>query len=166
MCKHAARRRISRPQARCPTTFEVKFRVFAHGLGYSVVHVDVQRTPISIRYFVNATPVDGVHTHLNIAAAIRKIGIPGLDWFVRAAVLEGLRHDVSQDIPYWHTKRHIERPLLAEGDGPIGIYRRWCKQFYPPEPQSSWHRISLPSERGEPSRAPIPRGRSSQHRSA
>jgi nitrite reductase/ring-hydroxylating ferredoxin subunit len=132
-------------------TFEVKFRVLAHGLGYSVVHPDVQRTPIKIRYFINATPVDGVRTHLNIAAAIRKIGVPGLDWIIRAAVLEGLRHDVSQDIPFWHSKRHIEKPLLAEGDGPIGIYRRWCKQFYPPVSESSWQQIPASSERHEPS---------------
>ena len=111
-------------------TFEVIFRILAHGLGYSVIHADVLRTPIRIRYFVNATPVDGERTHLNLAAAVRKLPVPGLNSVVRESVFLGLRHDVSQDIPFWESKRHIEKPLLAEGDGPIGIYRRWCRQFY------------------------------------
>jgi nitrite reductase/ring-hydroxylating ferredoxin subunit len=112
--------------------FSVRFDVLAHGLGYSVVHASVLRTPISIRYFINATPIDGERIHLNIAAAIRKlrVPIPGLNRLVRRAVFEGFRHDVSQDIPFWESKRYIERPLLAVGDGPIAIYRRWCRQFY------------------------------------
>jgi hypothetical protein len=112
-------------------TFEVKFRVLAHGLGYSLVRADVQRTPISIRYFINAIAIDGERTHLNLAAAIRKTGVPGLDWIIRESVFQGLKHDVSQDIPYWESKHHIDRPMLAEGDGPIPIYRDWCNQFYP-----------------------------------
>ena len=56
--------------------------------------------------------------------------MPGSNSVVREAVLYGLRHDVSQDIPFWRSKHHIEKPLLAEGDGPIAIYRRWCRQFY------------------------------------
>jgi len=28
----------------------------------------------------------------------------------------------------------VEKPILAEGDGPIGEYRRYCKQFYVQEP--------------------------------
>ena len=71
---------------------------------------------------------------------------------MRAAVLEGLRHDVSQDIPFWHSKRNTERPLLAEGDGPIAIYRRWCKQFYPAASQAAWQRIPLQSGEEESSR--------------
>jgi nitrite reductase/ring-hydroxylating ferredoxin subunit len=111
-------------------TFSVRFRVLAHGLGYSVIHPEVEGTPIRIRYFVNATPIDGERTQLHLAAAIRKLPVPGLNSIIREAVLYGLRHDVTQDIPFWESKHHIERPLLAVGDGPIGTYRRWCKQFY------------------------------------
>ena len=25
----------------------------------------------------------------------------------------------------------VHPPQLAQGDGPVGVYRRWCKQFYP-----------------------------------
>lgn len=112
-------------------TFVARFEVLVHGLGYSLVHPQVERPPISIRYFINATPIDGTRTQLHLAAAIRKIPVPGLSAIVREAVFYGLQHDVSQDIPFWESKRHIVQPPLAEGDGPIGIYRRWCRQFYP-----------------------------------
>jgi nitrite reductase/ring-hydroxylating ferredoxin subunit len=110
--------------------FEVQFRVLAHGLGYSLVHASVERSPISIRYFVNAIPIDGERMHLHIAAAVRTLGVPGLNRLLREAVLFGLRHDVSQDIPFWESKHFLEKPLLADGDGPIAIYRRWSRQFY------------------------------------
>jgi len=116
-------------------TFEIRadFHVLAHGLGYSLVHAKVQHTPLSIRYFINATPIDRDRIHLNIAAATRKVA-PGLDAAMRYAAFVGLRADVSQDIPFWESKQFLERPMLAEGDGPIPIYRRWCRQFYASAP--------------------------------
>lgn len=110
-------------------TIQAKFHILAHGLGYSLVHADIVGTPASIRYFINATPVDEGSVHLNIAAATREV-LPGLDWVIREGAFQGLRNDVSQDIPFWERKQYLERPLLAEGDGPIPIYRRWCEQFY------------------------------------
>ena len=38
--------------------------------------------------------------------------------------------EVGQDLDVWSYKRYIEKPILAKGDGPIGIYRRWAAQFY------------------------------------
>lgn len=119
-------------------TFEVRFHVLAHGLGCSIIHADVQRTPIRIRYFVNATPIDGERTQLQIAAAIRKLPFPGLNAIVREAVLYGLRHDVTQDIPFWESKHHLVQPVLADGDGEIGEYRRWCRQFYAQPARNGW----------------------------
>jgi hypothetical protein len=51
--------------------------------------------------------------------------------FVREAASVGLNREVGQDAPIWETKRYLDKPVLAEGDGPIGEYRRYCKQFYP-----------------------------------
>ncbi|MCH2173455.1 Rieske 2Fe-2S domain-containing protein [Myxococcota bacterium] len=36
----------------------------------------------------------------------------------------------AADIPIWNHKRHLSRPLLAEGDGPVPRFRRWYSQFY------------------------------------
>ena len=50
---------------------------------------------------------------------------------VRAATLRGVVHDVRQDLALWENKVFVSPPALAEGDGPIGVYRHWAKQFYP-----------------------------------
>jgi len=35
-----------------------------------------------------------------------------------------------QDIPIWEHKTFRVNPLLCSGDGPIGRYRKWARQFY------------------------------------
>ncbi|MGX4733422.1 Rieske 2Fe-2S domain-containing protein [Kitasatospora griseola] len=39
----------------------------------------------------------------------------------------------AADFPIWSTKQYLSRPRLAAGDGPIGPFRRWSRQFYPPD---------------------------------
>lgn len=39
-------------------------------------------------------------------------------------------NDVSQDFKIWENKVYVSQPALAKGDGPIGRYRQWAKQFY------------------------------------
>ncbi|AMO56751.1 Rieske 2Fe-2S domain-containing protein [Endozoicomonas montiporae] len=39
-------------------------------------------------------------------------------------------HQLEQDIPIWVHKKYLDRPILCDGDGPIGQYRRWFQQFY------------------------------------
>ena len=56
---------------------------------------------------------------------------PLLNQIVARAILAALAHDVRQDIPIWENKRYLERPALAEGDGPVGRFRQWARQFYP-----------------------------------
>ncbi|WP_431045196.1 Rieske 2Fe-2S domain-containing protein [Streptomyces sp. P1-3] len=38
------------------------------------------------------------------------------------------------DFPIWDTKEYRMPPGLAKGDGPIGPFRHWAQQFYPPPP--------------------------------
>lgn len=38
--------------------------------------------------------------------------------------------DFPRDFPIWENKAYLDKPLLAGGDGPIGRYRKWCRQFY------------------------------------
>ena len=44
--------------------------------------------------------------------------------------IDEIARGVGEDIPIWENKRYVERPPLCEGDGPIGQYRRWARQFY------------------------------------
>jgi hypothetical protein len=119
------------------------FRVHVHGLGFSHVEVHERRRDIRLRFWVMCTPTRDdkcvlrtactttVHdrpSQANLAlallprvAASRLIQRFGFDEFC---------HDVAQDFEIWQHKRYVDPPALAKGDGPVGLYRKWCRQFY------------------------------------
>ncbi|HIZ52105.1 MAG TPA: 3-ketosteroid-9-alpha-hydroxylase, partial [Candidatus Pseudomonas excrementavium] len=43
------------------------------------------------------------------------------------------RTSFYQDVDIWSTKRPVDNPVLAEGDGPIYQLREWYAQFYTDE---------------------------------
>lgn len=38
--------------------------------------------------------------------------------------------DFAKDFPIWENKAYVPRPRLSAADGPVGVYRRWTRQFY------------------------------------
>jgi len=112
--------------------FVAKFRVEVHGLGYSLVRVSIERFGIEINLLVLSSPVERGKIVLRTASSVKQLGPRrlALAHVLRAAATWGLNREVGQDAPIWEAKRYVERPILAEGDGPIGEYRRYCKQFY------------------------------------
>lgn len=42
-------------------------------------------------------------------------------------------HDATPDFSVWHHKTYLPHPRLNDGDGPIGPFRHWARQFYPQE---------------------------------
>jgi hypothetical protein len=90
-----------------------------------------------------ATPIDAAHIELRIAVCVKildaaKVARP-LAWMPQRVAMEivsrmaihSYAHDVAQDFDIWQHKQYVQPPALAEGDGPVGPYRRWCRQFYP-----------------------------------
>jgi hypothetical protein len=51
---------------------------------------------------------------------------------VETSIREFVRQ-FHQDIPIWEAKRYLARPVLCDGDGEIGKFRRWARQFYATE---------------------------------
>ena len=49
---------------------------------------------------------------------------------VGKAFVAEIERQLEQDIPIWENKIQHEHPLLCDGDGPIGVFRRWSRQFY------------------------------------
>jgi len=45
-------------------------------------------------------------------------------------ILANAFEQIEQDIPIWEQKRYEARPILCDGDGAIGRYRKWFQQFY------------------------------------
>lgn len=114
-----------------------EFTIHAYGLGYSYVDVDVLSHGLRTRHFVLATPTDGERIDLHVAASVAGGGrlsrVPGvlLDRLLGAVMFKGFLSDVTQDVPIWSKKIHVHPPALAQGDGPIGRYRSWARQFQP-----------------------------------
>jgi hypothetical protein len=54
-----------------------------------------------------------------------------VNFILSKASFKGYVHDVKQDFHIWENKSYIAPPALAKGDGPVGKYRQWAKQFYP-----------------------------------
>jgi 3-ketosteroid 9alpha-monooxygenase subunit A len=54
---------------------------------------------------------------------------------VSRAFIKEIERQLGQDIPIWENKVMKMRPVLCDGDGPVGIFRRWAKQFYVTAPE-------------------------------
>lgn len=119
------------------------FEIHVRGLGYSLVEVEVPQYGFEARLYVLATPIDGEQIRLRVALSLRKGIRPSrinpllapvpraiVERLVARAIFAGLVHDVQQDFAIWEHKRYVQPPALAAGDGPVGTYRRWARQFY------------------------------------
>ncbi len=121
-----------------------EFDVVVHGLGYSRVELSVLTLGARLRLFVLPTPTGPGTVAVRLGVSARRELAPGAP--PALALLPGglaatavrdftsllLRADVGQDRRIWRSKRHVPHPVLAEGDGPIALYRRWAAQFLEP----------------------------------
>lgn len=123
-----------------------QFVAKAFGLGYSFVEAEIPSLGLTTRHFVFPTPVDGEKIVLRVATCLKKlkksseihpalffIPAPLLNAIIPPFVFKAYKNDVSQDFKIWENKKYVHPPALAKGDGPVGRYRQWVKQFYPNE---------------------------------
>jgi 3-ketosteroid 9alpha-monooxygenase subunit A len=76
------------------------------------------------------TPIDGERIHLqwSILPATSCPSDPTGE--TSRAVALGVGPGLEEDLVIWENKRYVPRPVLCDGDGPIGRFRRWASQFY------------------------------------
>jgi 3-ketosteroid 9alpha-monooxygenase subunit A len=108
---------------------EERFRIEAtyHGPAYQASRM--QGAVESL--LINAhTPIDASRLCLRFAVSLR-IGRDRerATRFARQYV-DNLRQGFLQDVRIWEHKVYRPRPVLCDGDGPIGQLRRWYRQFY------------------------------------
>lgn len=136
-----------------------EFFINVHGLGYSRVEVSVPEINFKSRHLVFATPIAPGELELTVGFQARSaraavglkhsvLGLPfrAIDRAMSEIGLDIFRKDVEQDFEIWKHKRYVHPPQLVEGDGPIGSYRRWCKQFYPQLREASSSRAAETAE--------------------
>lgn len=133
---------MTRDRAVLGRPVRAEFEIHAYGLGYSLVEVSVPQFGARSRLFVLATPLDGETLTLRVALSHdQNSALPTgsplavvprtiLNALMARSTFNGFVHDVSQDFNIWQHKRYVQPPILAEGDGPVGKFRQWAKQFY------------------------------------
>ena len=137
-------RRVRRILGVKDLVYDVSAVAHIHGLGYSFVEVHEKTIDMHMRLWVLPTPVDGNLIDLVLAGQLRQIRKPrrfisGLGFLpmtlrnklMNRIMLSQQRKDVLQDVVIWERKRYRTPPRLCKADGPIGLYRRYCRQFYP-----------------------------------
>ena len=124
--------------------FDVSAHAHILGLGYSFVEFHERTIGLDGRLWVLATPVDGALIDLVLVSQLRTLRKPkrwitGLGFLppvLRTEMMNRLmllfqKQDVMQDVEIWSRKGYQPRPRLCASDGEIGLYRRYCRQFYP-----------------------------------
>lgn len=115
-----------------------------YGLGYSFTEIHEKNIDMNTRLWILTTPVDGTHVDLTLVSQVREIRKPrqfiaGLGFLpvklrhrlMNLFLLSRKKRYVMQDVVIWERKRYRSPPRLCRADGPIGKYRRYCRQFYP-----------------------------------
>lgn len=107
----------------------------SHGFGYSTVRF----TGIVETLLVSSTtPIDEEHVDHRFSFSVKQLPDRDVTKGVGKAFIHEVTRQLEQDIPIWEHKRHWDRPVLCDGDGPIGVFRRWSRQFYSaPAPEAA-----------------------------
>jgi nitrite reductase/ring-hydroxylating ferredoxin subunit len=106
----------------------------SYGFGFGVVRF----TGIVETLLVSSvTPIDGEYVDVRFSFSVKKMANEGATKGVSRAFVAEIERQLGQDIPIWENKVMKTRPVLCDGDGPVGIFRRWSKQFYTTAPEMS-----------------------------
>ncbi len=124
--------------------YEVSAVAHLFGMGFSFVEIHEKTIDMRARLWVLTTPLANGIVEVTLASQVREIrrprrAITGLRFMplkyrhrvMNQILLSQQKRDVLQDVTIWEKKRYRSPPRLCRADGPIGAYRRYCRQFYP-----------------------------------
>lgn len=108
------------------------------GLGYATVRSEwfyKEKLFMHVQYYLLTMPisVDSLKFTYVVQVKMERNGFLGMvaAEFMRRLMRVGFGYDLSKDFPIWSNKKYVARPAICEFDGPIGLFRKWVRQFYP-----------------------------------
>jgi phenylpropionate dioxygenase-like ring-hydroxylating dioxygenase large terminal subunit len=107
--------------------FDGNVEMAYHGFGFSTVRFGGMVETLVVGCM---TPIDEETLEARFSFSVKKLPDRDATQGLLEAVISEVSRQLEQDIPIWEHKVYLERPVLCDGDGPIGIFRRWCRQFY------------------------------------
>ncbi len=98
------------------------------GLGFAFVrYTGMFQTAI----VTGLTPIDSETLHFQTGIIGKKDGRTEQETVeILKAYMDDQSLAITQDFQVWENKKFRPRPMLCDGDGPIGEYRKWARQFY------------------------------------
>ena len=116
---------------------DMKINLSLSGIGYSMARVFSQKLGW-VRVVVMATLVDDQTCEIRTTTQIALPDLGRWNWITKKLadfilvplIRRETQRDTEGDIRQWDNKIHLDPPGLAQGDGPIGLYRKWVKRFY------------------------------------
>lgn len=102
--------------------------VTAYGMGMNMSYN--QAGPMELLILDCHTPIDEEHLEMRIWVRLKPLPSDEMTAAVEAQSTQHVAENVERDIRIWENKVYKSPPVLCAGDGPIGMARRWCKQFY------------------------------------
>jgi 3-ketosteroid 9alpha-monooxygenase subunit A len=97
------------------------------GLGVAKLDYKIE---VPLFEYDTQTPIDEETLWMRTRIYVKDLGSDELNQSVGDQIAKELDAQVQADIQIFENKRHVEKPLLCDGDGPIPIFRRWAEQFY------------------------------------
>lgn len=80
---------------------------------------------------ITGTVVEDYKQEVTIRFFVKKMGDDGAEQAVAKAFTDEVTKQFLEDRPIWENKTYWEKPTLCDSDGPIAVFRKWSKQFYP-----------------------------------
>jgi 3-ketosteroid 9alpha-monooxygenase subunit A len=97
------------------------------GLGVAKLDYKIE---VPLFEYDTQTPLDAETLQMRTRIYVKDLGSEEANQGMGDAIAKELDLQVQADIKIFENKRHMEQPLLCDGDGPIPIFRRWTEQFY------------------------------------
>jgi phenylpropionate dioxygenase-like ring-hydroxylating dioxygenase large terminal subunit/putative sterol carrier protein len=123
------------------TLNDVELNVTMVGLGVVIVQTHVTNVGVRARQRICVTPLEEDVVEIRGIVQVREQDDPEYTEELARIFYEAYVADFAKDFPIWENKRYLTAPLLSPVDGPVGLYRRWCEQFYDEAPV---HRVEEP----------------------
>jgi 3-ketosteroid 9alpha-monooxygenase subunit A len=99
----------------------------ADGPGFSVVRFN---GIVDTMLLGCATPIERDKCEMRFTFTVRRFADDRATTSVGEAAINEISRQLLEDKPIWENKVFLERPALADTDGPFTQFRQWAAQFY------------------------------------
>jgi 3-ketosteroid 9alpha-monooxygenase subunit A len=89
-------------------------------------------------FLTGRTPIDEntLEVRYSMLSVVKEAGDPNGE--VARSAAHHVTVEFEKDLPIWENKTYLPEPLLCKGDGPIGRFRMWARQFHP-DTETAWN---------------------------